>query len=75
MHDIALFVEDFAHRQVIGALVQRIAGDFNLDVRLDWRNATRGYGQVVREFNTYLRAIERQGHPSPDMILLATNGH
>ena len=35
MHDIALFVEDFAHRQVIGALVQRIAEDFNLDVRLD----------------------------------------
>ena len=75
MHDIALFVEDFAHRQVIGALVQRIAGDFNLDVRLDWRNATRGYGQVVREFNTYLRAIERQGHPSPDMILLATDAN
>ena len=75
MHDIALFVEDFAHRQVIGALVQRIAGDFSLDVRLDWRNATRGYGQVVREFNTYLRAIERQGHPSPDMILLATDAN
>ena len=75
MHDIALFVEDFAHRQVIGTLVQRIAGDFNLDVRLDWRNATRGYGQVVREFNTYLRAIERQGHPSPDMIIVATDAN
>ena len=75
MHDIAMFVEDFAHRQVIGALVQRIAGDFNLDVRLDWRNATRGYGQVVREFNTYLRAIERQGHPSPYLIIVATDAN
>ena len=75
MHDIALFVEDFAHRQVIGALVQRIAGDFNLDVRLDWRNTTRGYGQVVREFNSYLRAIERQGHPSPRLIIVATDAN
>ena len=75
MHEIALFVEDFAHRQVIGALVQRIAGDFNLDVRLDWRNATRGYGQVVREFSTYLRAIERQGHPSPHLIVVATDAN
>ena len=75
MHEIALFVEDFAHRQVIGALVQRIAGDFNLDVRLDWRNATRGYGQVIREFNTYLRAIERQGHPSPQLIIVATDAN
>ena len=75
MHEIALFVEDFAHRQVIGALVQRIAGDFNLDVRLDWRNATRGYGQVVREFSIYLRAIERQGHPSPHLIIVATDAN
>ena len=75
MHDVALFVEDFAHRQVIGALVRRIAGDFNLDVRLDWRNATRGYGQVVREFNTYLRAIERQGRPSPQLIVVATDAN
>ena len=75
MPEIALFVEDFAHRQVIGALVQRIAGDFNLDVRLDWRNATRGYGQVVREFSIYLRAIERQGHPSPHLIIVTTEAN
>ena len=75
MHEIALFVEDFAHRQVIGALVQRIADDFNLDVRLDWRNATRGYGQVVREFNIYLRAIDRQGHPPPHLIIVATDAN
>ena len=52
MHEIVLFVEDFAHRQVINALVRRLAAEFGLEARLDWRNATRGYGQVVREFNT-----------------------
>ena len=75
MHEIVLFVEDFAHRQVIGALVQRLAGDFDLDVRLHWRNVTRGYGQVVREFNTYLRDLVRHGDPSPDLIVAATDAN
>ena len=75
MHRIVLFGEDIAHRQVIGALVQRLAGDFDLDVRLDWRNATRGYGQVVREFNTYLRDLERHGDPSPDLLIVATDAN
>ena len=75
MREIVLFVEDFAHRQVIGALVQRLAGDFDLDLRLHWRNATRGYGQVVREFNAYLRDLERHGDPKPDLIIVATDAN
>ena len=75
MHRIVLLGEDIAHRQVIGALVQRLAGDFDLDVRLDWRNATRGYGRVVREFNTYLRDLERHGDPSPDLLIVATDAN
>ena len=75
MPEIVLFVEDFAHRQVIGALVRRIAGDLDLDVRLDWRNATRGYGRVVREFNDYLRDLRRQGGALPDLIIIATDAN
>lgn len=52
MHEIALFVEDFAHRQIIGALVQRIAGDFNLDVRLDGRMVS-----AVKSFQAPRRSI------------------
>ena len=49
MREIALFVEDYAHQQVIGALVQRLAGDADIAVRLDWRNARHGHGKVVQE--------------------------
>ena len=59
MREIVLFVEDFAHRQVIGALVRLLAGELDLDVRLDWRSARRGYGRVVRELNDYLRDLGR----------------
>ena len=75
MREIVLFVEDFAHRQVIGALVRLLAGELDLDVRLDWRSARRGYGRVVRELNDYLRDLGRQGGPSPDLIIVATDAN
>ena len=74
MREIALFVEDFAHQQVIGALVQRLAKEYGIDVRLDWRSAIRGHGRVVQEFNGYLRDLARQGH-RPDLIIVATDAN
>ena len=74
MREIALFVEDFAHQQVIGALVRRLADAHGLDVRLDWRSAVRGHGRVVQEFNGYLRDLTRQGD-RPDLIIVATDAN
>ena len=33
MREITLFVEDYAHQQVIGALVYRIAEKYNIPIR------------------------------------------
>lgn len=54
---ITLFVEDFAHQQVIGPLVLRLAAEHGAAVRLDWRSAVRGHGAVVRELGGYLRNL------------------
>lgn len=74
MREIAFFVEDDAHRQVIGALVKRIAEDLGVEVHLEWYNATGGYGKVVNEFQKYLRDIQRQG-ALPDLIVVATDAN
>ncbi len=74
MREIAFFVEDDAHRLVIGALVKRIAEEFELEVRSEWRNATGGYAQVVGEFRRYLEDVRRQGN-SPDLIVVATDAN
>ena len=71
---VALFVEDYAHQAIIGALVQRLADEYGIWVRLDWRNAIRGDGQVVKEFKTYLRDLRRQGD-RPDVIVVATDAN
>ena len=75
MNEIALFVEDDAHQQVIGALVQRIADEFEIDIRLDWRNAVGGHGKVIAELNHYLRDLRRQVSLRPDLIIVATDAN
>ena len=75
MREIALFVEDYAHRQVIGALVQRIAEECEIAIHLDWRNAVRGHGKVIAELNNYMRDLRRQGGPWPDLIVVATDAN
>ena len=63
MYEIALFVEDNAHRQVIGALVQGVAEQHGIMVELSWRTAVRGYGRVVHELTNFVRDMTRQGAP------------
>ena len=46
MREIALFGEDHAHQQIVGALVERLAREHGIGVRLDWRNAVGGHGRV-----------------------------
>ena len=75
MRDIALFVEDYAHRQFVGALVERLAHAHGIDARLDWRNALGGHGKVAQEFARYLRDLERQGGHPPDLIVVATDAN
>lgn len=71
---IAAFGEDFAHRQVIGALIGRVAAELGIEVEVDWRNARRGHGQVVRELREYLRDISKQGN-LPDLVVIATDAN
>ncbi len=75
MYDIALFVEDNAHRQVIGALVQRFADRHGVIVALRWRSAVRGYGRVVQELKNYSSDMTRQGAPWPDLIVVGTDAN
>ena len=75
MREIALFVEDYAHRQFVGALVERRARERAIDIRLDWRNALGGHGKVAREFTRYLNDLKRQGGHPPDLIIVATDAN
>ncbi len=75
MRNIALFVEDDAHEKIIGALVSKIAAEFGFSVKFDWRNTVGGHGKVIAELKVYVRDLERQGTPWPDLIVVATDAN
>lgn len=75
MRRIALFVEDYAHQQFLGALLQRLAEENGISIKPDWRNARRGNGAVVNEFRQYLRDLTKQGGARPDLVVAATDAN
>ena len=75
MRSIALFVEDAAHRKVIGALVIRLAAEQGIDIQLDWHTATGGHGRVAQKFAQYLRDFRFEGGPRHDLIIVAVDAN
>ena len=75
MRNVALFVEDFAHQQVIGAILERLANEYSLKLDLLWRSAVRGFGRVVNEFERYVHDLETQVETTPDLIIVATDAN
>ncbi|MBK7900376.1 MAG: DUF4276 family protein [Azonexus sp.] len=75
MRDIALFVEDQAHKEFLAALLQRLAGEAGVEIRMDWRNARRGHGAVVTELKQYFRDLMRGRDRLPDLIVVATDAN
>ena len=75
MREVVLFVEDEAHKAVVGRIVLRLAEEHGMEVRLDWRSAVRGHGRVVQEFREYLRELRRQVERLPDLIVVVTDAN
>ena len=80
MREIALFVEDRAHQEVIGQLVRRLAAERDLEVRLVWRSAAGGHGRVAQGVRSFLTDLEREAGSDPearrpDLIVVATDAN
>lgn len=75
MHEIAVFVEDFAHELVLKTLICRLAEQAGQSIKLNWRNTRNGHGAVVRELKQFLRDLQRGTGSFPDLIIVATDGN
>ena len=74
MYSISLFVEDRAHRVVIGALLERFAAEQQLEVQLHWRRSKGGFGKVITDLKDYLRDFDKDMF-KPNMIVIATDSN
>ncbi|MBF2754623.1 MAG: hypothetical protein ISN29_05115 [Gammaproteobacteria bacterium AqS3] len=71
---IAAFGEDVAHQYIIDALVKRIAGEMNIEVTMNWRNAARGYPKMIRELKQYSQGLKTE-EDWPDLMVVATDAN
>ena len=74
MHKIAMFLEDRAHREVVSAIVRKIASEQNTEVDLDPRNSTGGFPKVVGELEIYFRDL-RLSALQHDVIVVAADAN
>jgi hypothetical protein len=75
MVEIALFVEDHAHHEVLKAFIGRFAREHGVEIKLDPRNVRRGYGAVIHELKQYLRDLYRGRGNYPDLVVVATDAN
>jgi hypothetical protein len=75
MREIALFVEDHGHYEFLKALIERLVGEHDQVVTLDWRSVRRGHGAVIRELKQFLRDLMRWRGGYPDLIVVATDAN
>lgn len=75
MREIAFFVEDFAHQEVLKALVRRLADERGVKLTMNWRNTRRGHGAVITELKQYLRDLQRGQGKLPDLLVVGTDAN
>ena len=69
---VDLFVEDLAHEVFVGALVERIAREEEVALRLQARSARGGHPRALEEFGTYQVLVEKGAltKRSPDLVVV-----
>lgn len=70
-----MFVEDRAHQEVVGGLVERVAHDEGVPCVLTVRSATHGHGRVATELGRYSRDLARQGVSDVAFVIVATDAN
>ncbi|MGK5091110.1 hypothetical protein WDW89_03725 [Deltaproteobacteria bacterium TL4] len=75
MRRIVLFAEDYGHEEVIKALVERIAHEYDIPFKLNPLSVRGGHGTVIKECKTYLRDLHREKTELPDLLIIATDAN
>jgi hypothetical protein len=75
MIEISLFVEDFGHEEFLTALIGRLAGETETEVKVRPRSVRGGRGKVLTELGQYILDIEKGHEPMPDLLVVATDAN
>jgi hypothetical protein len=75
---VSYFLEDALQESFIPALVERVAAELSLSSNAlihNVRNATGGKGVVKTELRKFLRDVQREKEPAPDVLIVAIDSN
>ena len=74
---VDLFVEDTAHEELLRPLIERLATDEGVSVRVRTRSARGGHGRALQEYRIYQRLVIANAVPDPlpDLIVVGIDGN
>lgn len=75
MHNIALFVEDFAHETFLKALIHRLSEEYQVDAVLHPYSVRGGCGKVVKELGEFLRDLRKGRIRLPDLLIVGRDAN
>lgn len=68
-------MEDDYHREFLGALVQRLATLYKIQVEINFVSAYGGHGKVLYELRHHILDLQRDKSNTPDLFIVATDGN
>ncbi|MCL5945860.1 MAG: hypothetical protein M1472_03275 [Planctomycetes bacterium] len=75
MPEIVLFAEDYAHEQIVGSMLRRLALTTGVTINLKCLNDTGGHGHVIQGLKLYIRDIKQFQSPRPELIVIAIDAN
>lgn len=75
MYKINLFVEDHGHEAVLKALVNRLAKQYRVSLKITVNTARGGHGRVLSTLKEYLNDLANERENMSDLLIVATDGN
>jgi hypothetical protein len=75
MIEVVLFAEDLGHEVFLKALLERLARERAIAVRIRVRSATGGYGRALQQLREFVRDVERDRERRPDLLLVGVDAN
>ncbi len=75
MRRIMLFVEDYGHQEFISAVLNRLAQENDVPIKVIPRSVRGGHGKVITECEQFIRDLKKGKEGLPDLLIVVTDAN
>lgn len=75
MPDVLVFGEDYGHEVVLRTLLDRMAAESHVSLKVQVRSAIRGHGHMLKELKAFLNELQRGQAGLPDLFVVARDAN